>query len=278
MTILSTTATRGVALATLMLSAAPALAAAYGSGTVALGTVPYKQDFDGLASSGSVGTALPAGWRVVETGDNANASYGVGTGSSNMGDVYSFGAANSTERALGTLRSGSLVPTIGAVFSNATGSSISSLLIAFTGEQWRNGSASIDSLNFQYSLTSTNIGDAVASSAWTSVTALDFVSPFNAVVGSVNGNASANSRTLSAAIASLSIASGASFAFRWIDANPSGADDGLAIDNFSLGATNPVVAAVPEPTTWVMMLAGFGLIGFALRRKVAGSVQGAVAV
>lgn len=41
-----------------------------------------------------------------------------------------------------------------------------------------------------------------------------------------------------------------------------GADESWAIDNFSLAATN-----VPEPATWGMLIAGFGLVGATLRRR-----------
>ena len=40
-----------------------------------------------------------------ETGTNANALYTAGTGSSNAGDTYSFGATSNAERAFGGLRS-----------------------------------------------------------------------------------------------------------------------------------------------------------------------------
>ena len=33
--------------------------------------------------------------------------------------------------------------------------------------------------------------------------------------------------------------------------------------------TPPVAAAVPEPATWAMMIGGFGLTGFAMRRRQA---------
>lgn len=35
----------------------------------------------------------------------------------------------------------------------------------------------------------------------------------------------------------------------------------------SVNATSSAVAAVPEPATWAMMIAGFGMIGFAARRR-----------
>ena len=37
---------------------------------------------------------------------------------------------------------------------------------------------------------------------------------------------------------------------------------------FKLMPTPSTVAAVPEPTTWMTMLAGFGLVGWALRRHM----------
>ena len=45
--------------------------------------------------------------------------------------------------------------------------------------------------------------------------------------------------------------------------------DYIFVDNFTLGAATPV-SAVPEPATWAMMIAGFGLAGSALRRRRAG--------
>ena len=266
MTIISIAA-RGATAAAILFAATPSLADTYGSGTVALGTTPYTQNFNTLATTPTVtSSTLPTGWIVSEEGTNANTSYTVGNGASTTGDVYSFGAAGSTDRALGTLRSGSLAPTLGAVFTNSTGALITGLLIGYTGEQWRNGGTAVDSLNFQYSLTSTNIADAENSTAWISLAALNFLAPNNSSVGALDGNLAANQTSLNSLLSNLSIASGSTFAFRWIDADPTGSDDGLAIDNFSLTAVG-AAAAVPEPATWGMMIAGFGLIGFAMRRR-----------
>src|SRR5438876_5092075 len=73
----------------------------------------YTQDFNTLASSGT-SSVVPNGWGFVESGTNANLLYNSGTGSNNAGDTYSFGATSSAERAFGMLRSGPLVPIIGA--------------------------------------------------------------------------------------------------------------------------------------------------------------------
>ncbi|WP_375289280.1 PEPxxWA-CTERM sorting domain-containing protein [Qipengyuania sp.] len=46
-------------------------------------------------------------------------------------------------------------------------------------------------------------------------------------------------------------------------------------DGFSLRSLS--VAAVPEPSTWAMLILGFGLVGGAMRRKAAPAIKAAVA-
>src|SRR5664279_1009319 len=85
----------------------------------------YTQNFDALGNvaGSTTNLTLPTGWAITETGGGArdNEQYAVDTGSSNTGDIYSYGAAGSTDRALGGLRSGTLIPLFGAEFSNNTG-------------------------------------------------------------------------------------------------------------------------------------------------------------
>jgi hypothetical protein len=226
-----------------------------GAGSVSLTAIgtPYVQNFNALAASGT-GTSLPDGWRVVESGANANTSYTAGTGSSNAGDTYSFGAASDADRALGTLRSGNLIPTIGVIFANNTGQTITSLDVSYTGEQWRLGTSrnSPDRLDFQISPGAASLDDAAAT--WTDVNALDFVGPVGSgTVGALNGNGVGNRVLVSASITGLTIAPGSNFGIRWTDFDASGSDDGLAIDDFSITPqSNPtttgpsgVGAAVP---------------------------------
>ena len=52
---------------------------------------------------------VPLGWAFSELGTNANTTYTAGTGSNNAGDTYSFGSTGSSERAFGSLLSGSLI-------------------------------------------------------------------------------------------------------------------------------------------------------------------------
>jgi hypothetical protein len=44
---------------------------------------------------------------------------------------------------------------------------------------------------------------------------------------------------------------------------------GLEGARFGAAATAPVLAAIPEPASWAMMIAGFGLVGLAMRRRPA---------
>src|SRR5947208_546706 len=113
--------------------------------------VTLTEDFDTLALVTS--SITPAGWEFNESGSGANTTYSASTGSSSTGNTYSFGASASTDRALGMLRTSSVISTIGTVITNDTGSAITQLKIQFTGEQWRLGALGrVDQLDFSYSL------------------------------------------------------------------------------------------------------------------------------
>ncbi|GHB68230.1 ExeM/NucH family extracellular endonuclease [Persicitalea jodogahamensis] len=206
----------------------------------------YTQDFNTLSNTASSTTndLTISGWFLSESGSSVrnNGQYAVGTGSDNSGDVYSFGSTGSTDRAIGGLRSGSLVPVFGASFTNNTGSTIASIEISYTGEEWRLGTANrTDQLNFEYSTDATNL----TTGSWTGVSQLNFITPFTATAGVRDGNISENRTNLSGTITGLSIANGATFWIRFTDTDASGADDGLAVDDFSLtpngAATAPIV-------------------------------------
>lgn len=197
--------------------------------------VATPQDFDTLASTGTANTLALPGWQLIESGGGArdNELYAADPGTSNTGDTYSYGAAGASDRALGALRSGTLIPTFGACFTNNTGAAIEALDIAYIGEQWRLGTAGrSDRLDFQYSLDATD----VVTGSWTDVDTLDFATPNTTATGAKDGNDPANRASLAGNIGGLSIASGATFWVRWNDGDASGADDGLSVDDFSLTA------------------------------------------
>ncbi|MDO7874526.1 T9SS type A sorting domain-containing protein [Hymenobacter sp. ASUV-10] len=219
----------------------------------AMGTA-YNQDFNTLSSTGTTNpkSTLPAGWDFVETGAGGSATpdntYTTSTGTAGGANTYSFGAGSAaTDRALGGLQStGVLATTIGAAFTNNTGSTITGLTVTYTGEQWRLGTAGRaipDRLEFQYSTTATTVDGATVTTGYTDVNALDFSSPFNTTVGAVDGN---TQRTTLTANISVSIPNGATFVLRWLDFDASSSDDGLAVDDFSI---TPTANVTPTVTT-----------------------------
>jgi len=200
--------------------------------SVAAVNTAYTENFDSLAQSGNSSTT-PTAWTRAETLSSANTVYTANNGGSTTGDTYSYGTTSQTDRALGGLRTGSLAPTIGAYFKNDTGSTINSLTIAYTGEEWRLGTASrTDRLDFQYSTNATSL----TTGTWTDDDALDFTTPNTTTTGAKDGNNATNRTALTHTISGLSIATGATFWIRWTDFDASGADDGLAVDDFSITA------------------------------------------
>ncbi|MFM7222458.1 MAG: Ig-like domain-containing protein [Bacteroidota bacterium] len=222
-------------------------------GQVQLNTALYAQDFNGLLNTGA-GSTLPIGWVFVETGTNANSNYTAGNGTSTSGDTYSFGTDTNTDRAFGGLQSGSLVPLLGASFSNVSGSIITSLKISYTGEQWRIGALGrVDSLQFQFSSDATSLQNG----NWSTIDQLGFSGPqTTGVIGPLDGNLLANRKTVSFTITGLAIAVGQTFYIRWVDYNATGSDDGLAVDDFIIetqtsagDVTPPVLVGVSPANT-----------------------------
>lgn len=237
-----------LAVATLLfVAAAPRGADAQCVSLTAVG-VAYTQNFDSLANTGTTASTLPTGWNFIETGTSANTTYGVDDGGGATGNTFSYGSTGSTDRAFGTLLSGSVTSTIGACFTNNTGTTLTGLSIGYTGEEWRLGTAArADALNFEYSLNATSL----TSGTWTAVSGLNFVTQDTATTGAKNGNAAGEHQARSSSISALAIANGATFWIHWLDGNASGADDGLAVDDFSLtpqGTTATPTLTLSAPT------------------------------
>ena len=202
------------------------------------------QSFDTLASTGT-SAVLPAGWAISETGTGslANGQYTAGTGSANSGDTYSFGAAASSERALGALASGSVVAVLGAELINSTGGTLSQIDVGFTTEQWRLGALNgADRLTFAYSLDATSL----TTGTWVPVVALDAVSPVTTggADSARDGNLAANRAAVTALINGLSLANGAKMWVRWSDVNDAGNDDALALDDVRFGQAVDIAPTV----------------------------------
>ncbi|HEY1132325.1 MAG TPA: PEP-CTERM sorting domain-containing protein [Roseateles sp.] len=235
---------------------------AHASLSVGSSAFTYGQTFDSLATTGAtnpwVNDSTLAGWSIFN-GTTALTTYRASTGADNAGAAYSFGSA--ADRALGTVASGTVAnPTLALSFTNNSGAALDSFTLHFDGEQWRNGgNTAVQQLTVQYGFGSSFAGVT----SWTNAGAgFDVKSIVNtATAAAVNGNVAGLSANLGGTI-STNWAAGDTLWIRWNDVNDVGNDHGLAIDNLSFSVT-----AVPEPSTYAMLLAGIGAIGFMARRR-----------
>jgi predicted extracellular nuclease len=212
-----------------------------------LGT-PYTQSFDTLPASGSAtwtnNSTIP-GWFHARTGTGTTIV--ANNGSSNAGNLYSYGTGTATDRALGSVGSGNAA--IGNLFwgvrlQNNTGATITALDISYTGEQWRNSAAAAQTVAFSYLVGSPTVTGSLAEfqSAGVAVAALDFTSPITGgVAAALDGNLAANRVTLTFSIGGLSIPNGTEVMLRWSDPDHTGADHGLSIDDFAVTPQGGVV-------------------------------------
>jgi hypothetical protein len=123
--------------------------------TLTTSVTSYSQNFDGLGLTGANITwsnnSTLAGWLLFRqpTPGTAITTYNADNGGSNSGTFYSYGATSVNDRAFGGLASGGTYfgsPGSGAIagwvavaFTNNTGAALSSAVIGFDGEQWRDG-------------------------------------------------------------------------------------------------------------------------------------------
>lgn len=211
-------------------------------------SVPYTQNFNTLSDTAlnNPYSTLPTGWKAQEVGTGADATYRAAWGQLAGGDLYSFGDSSNTERALGSVGSGSVGPVyFGIPLVNNTGSTVNRIRISYRGELWRVGnparSTGPDSLHFAYGLNNTGI----SGNTWTAYPALSFVSPAPAAGPAninLNGNAAAQVVTLTDTLINLNLASGDTLWLRWRDENSSSFDDGMGIDDIS-------ITFLPNPAT-----------------------------
>lgn len=231
----------------------------------------YSENFDSLSTST---TASPwandstlVGWSLFNGTGAAVPTIVGGSGSTNAGSFYSFGASGSGERALGSTASGgsyfgsppsgALAGWIALSMTNTSGGTLDSFSVAFDGEQWRNGG----NTNAQAMVLEYGFGSSFgAVSGWTAITT--FTSPVTgASAAAVDGNAAGLVAGLGGNVATP-WAAGDTLWLRWSDLNDVGNDHGLGIDNVSVS-----VSVVPEPQAWALLLAGLATLGFVARRR-----------
>lgn len=236
----------------------------------------YSQTFDSLATSGTsnawVNDSTLEGWSLFTGSGSAVSTYAAGTGSSNSGNFYSFGSGSSSERAFGGTASGGSYfgsPASGAIagyiavaFTNSSSSTFDSFTLNFDGEQWRNGgNTSAQTMVLEY-----GFGSSFATvSSWTAAgSSFNWTSLVNSSTSAaVDGNSTGLVSSVGGTVSGLNWSSGETLWIRWVETNDVGNDHGLAIDNVALSVTS----AVPEPSSYALMLAGLGAVGLIARRR-----------
>ena len=201
------------------------------------GGVPYTQDFNTLASTGTshswANNATIQGWYVTY-GTSFASTYQVGNGSSSASNVYSFGSTGSTDRAFGAIaNSTSSTTRFGVRFVNNTGKQITSFRISYRGEQWYQGTAtsptgSAATMDFSYKV-GTNLTDP-SDSQYTTVSALNFSAPnLPGIESALDGNAAGNYTNKTATV-NVNVNNGQEIMMRWEKFGASNSH-GLALDD-----------------------------------------------
>lgn len=232
----------------------------------------YTQTFDSLATAGTANawvndSTLP-GWSLFNVAGTALTTYRADN--TNTGSFYSFGT--DSDRALGGVGSGNayfaaapsgaVAGYIAAAFTNTGATALDSFTLSYSGEQWRNGgNTNAQTMTVQY-----GFGDSFATvSAWTSASSsFGWSSPVvGASAATVNGNVAGLVSNVGGTVSDLNWAPGQTLWVRWVETNDVGNDHSLAIDNVALSVTS----AVPEPSSYALLLAGLGVVGMLARRR-----------
>lgn len=211
----------------------------------------YTQNFDGLPSGGSFGlsgkgpfnlSAAPVngtsltGWQGLMTaGSAANAGFVVGTGSSTTNGLYTLGTTGSTDRALGSLSASAGLYAFGLILTNQTGAPLNYFTLSFTAEQWRRGgSGNRNTWSFRYK---TGAMDHIDQQNLVPETRLNFYTTNNATSASaLVGNLPENQQFVSCTVTGIHWKPGEQLLLRWDDADETGSDDIMALDNLSFSA------------------------------------------
>ena len=214
----------------------------------------YTQNFNGLITSSSAtwtDDSTLTSWYAQRSGTGITIV--ANDGASNSGALYSYGTGTNTDRALGSVGSGTPGNLAwGVLLQNNSASTATIGTVSYTGEQWRKSgvtAAQVVTFWFRTSASLINsLNPGTDNAGWTAVTGLDFSSPINtATATSLDGNATAN-RTLKSANANITIPAGHYVMLRWSDPDHSGSDHGLAVDDVSVSYTVAVATAPVAPS------------------------------
>ncbi len=212
---------------------------------------PYVQNFNTLSGTTNNQTAVTwtdnatlVGWYASKSGYHVTDGTMGGTASSfdstsntnNIG-LISFGAAGSTDRALGSRATGtaslgtSNAPVqYGVRLVNNTSQTITSFSVMFTGEQWfASTQSAAHTLQVDYSVGATSLTTGTYTSNF-----VTFTAPISTgtTARALDGNASANRVGVARKVTGISWAPGQDLWIRITDTNETGNEQGMAIDDF----------------------------------------------
>lgn len=228
----------------------------------------YSENFDSL---GTTGTADPNGWRVLVgpsgTANNTWTTSISATGVAAMIDApgalvannaptanqnNGYNAANGTttsDRLLATAPTTVSGSALELTLTNNTGFSFNNLLVSYDTRRYTVASTVNELPGYQlfYSLNNTT---------WANVSSL------NPTISTVPNTVGITSVTNANVNLGASVAVGHNVYLRWVDDNAVQTSPDQII-----GLNNVNIAAVPEPETYALLIAGLGIIGSKSRRR-----------
>ncbi len=207
------------------------------------------QNFNGLPSSGSfsltgkgphslsnssITTTGLEGWYILQVaGSQTNTNFSASTGSATGSGIYSYGTGSN--RALGSLASGTGVYAFGLVLTNETSLILNRIQIRFLATQWRKGGSG-NKNNWQFGY-QTGTADKLVSDTLRAMPALTMYSLHTSSgAATLNGHLAQNQIWIEDSITGINWLPGQELRLQWSDADETGSDDGMAIDDFSLRA------------------------------------------
>ena len=206
------------------------------------------------------GTAAPTTGNWVFNSTNTNVTKpgfgGQSNGSGNPGSVYSYGVANSSDRALGFLGSGSAGQNMNAfaeVQNNISSGTVTSLVASWTGEMWRSVSNATSAITVAYAIGTKGVTSAatLGGLSWTNLNTYTPTQLANSQNGSLANSESFNSGTVNLA----SFNNTQSIYIRVYYLGGGGTRAGLAIDDLSVTFNG---AAASPGNFWAGVAGGGG--------------------
>jgi|GEM_PF-2509473 len=206
-----------------------------------------EQSFNGLPTSGTVNLTgkgphalhqLPSttgmqGWYILQmTVNQPNTTFSTSTGSATGSGVYSYGTSGQTNRALGSLAASSGVYAFGLALTNETGIILNRIKIRFLATQWRKGGSGNKNtwrFGYQYGDSARLINDTLIKNSRLDMGSIHTSSG----AATLNGHLAINQLWIEDTITHIFWRPGETLILQWSDADETGSDDAMAVDDFS---------------------------------------------